>query len=157
MSSVTNGPTRDDRDPTNGRFVAGNKAAVGNPHGKRAQQLRGRILDAVENELGAILTAVVKNASGGDIASARWLLDRAAGTARTEPPATGEPIDLGPLADLSNVADAVGQVVRKIAAGELDAEGGKALLDSLAAQREALESLRIDELDGRLRRLEGRS
>lgn len=63
-----------------GRFVAGNRAAVGNPHARAVGQLRVALLAAVTPEdIRLIVAAMVVKAKGGDIAAAREVFDRTLG------------------------------------------------------------------------------
>lgn len=77
MEPSTNGDNgRDDR----GRFAEGNRGGPGNPHAKRVAKLRSALLDAVtEDDLQAIIAALVRKAKGGDIMAAKILLDRVLG------------------------------------------------------------------------------
>ncbi len=64
----------------NGRFAKGNAGGPGNPHARRVAQIRSIILEAVsEEDLRAIVAALVQRAKEGDIAATRELLDRLAG------------------------------------------------------------------------------
>ena len=65
-----------------GRFTAGNTAATGNPHARRVGRLRSLLLEAVsEDDLRAIVAAMIEKAKGGDLAAAREVLDRCVGKA----------------------------------------------------------------------------
>lgn len=85
-----------DRDPTTGRFVAGNAAAVGHrrPHAARVARFRTALMDAItEEDLAEIARALVAAAKGGDVTAARlarWSCPCSATTTRcsTSTPAT---------------------------------------------------------------------
>ena len=63
-----------------GRFAQGWKGGPGNPLAKRVAQLRSMILEAVtEEDLRAVVVALIKKAKGGDVMAARELLDRLVG------------------------------------------------------------------------------
>ena len=63
-----------------GRFVAGNRAAKGNPHAKRVQQLRTALMEAITPDaVERIIAAMVEAAENGDVQAAKLLLDRVFG------------------------------------------------------------------------------
>lgn len=63
-----------------GRFAIGNAGGPGNPHAKRVAELRTMLLDAVtDDDLRAIIRALVARARDGDLAAIRELLDRIIG------------------------------------------------------------------------------
>ena len=65
-----------------GRFAKGNPGGPGNPHARRAQELRTAFFAAVSDEdLRAVVLALVREAKGGDVAAARELLERCLGKA----------------------------------------------------------------------------
>ena len=71
-----------DRDPTTGRFVAGNAAAVGHrrPHAARVAELRAELFETLTRErLHGVLVALLEKAQGGDVAAARLVLSYALG------------------------------------------------------------------------------
>jgi hypothetical protein len=71
-----------------GKFAAGNKCAKGNPFGRRLAAMRQAVLDAVsEDDVRAIMAALVGQAKGGDVAAARVVLQYAVG----KPAAAVEP------------------------------------------------------------------
>ena len=64
----------------NGRFAKGNPGGPGNPYARRVAQLRAVIADAVTDEdLLAIVGALVERAKKGDVAAARELFNRLVG------------------------------------------------------------------------------
>jgi hypothetical protein len=66
-----------------GRFVAGNRAAAGNPVHKKMAEHRRAILEALTDaEVVAVIRKLYDLAVGGDVAAARTLLDRLAGPAQ---------------------------------------------------------------------------
>lgn len=75
MAPSLNGPCNG-RKP-NGRFTKGNKLGRGNPHGRRVNELRAVLFDAVTPaEFRKAVAAVVKKAVAGDAACFRELCDR---------------------------------------------------------------------------------
>jgi hypothetical protein len=63
-----------------GRFAAGNPGGPGNPYVKRAAEIRTAMMDAVsDDDLRAIVRALVKKAKRGDTVAAREVLDRLIG------------------------------------------------------------------------------
>jgi len=65
---------KSDRD-AGGRFVAGNRAATGNPFARRVARLRSVLLDAVsDDDLQAVARKLVRQAKRGDVAAAKLLL-----------------------------------------------------------------------------------
>jgi len=75
----TNGANGDDRDER-GRFVVGNSGGPGNPLGARISKLRTALVEAVsEDDMRAIVGALVAKAKKGDTIAARVLFDRVLG------------------------------------------------------------------------------
>ena len=67
------------REPT-GRFTSGNSFGKGNPHAVRAQKLRSALFEAVsEEDLRAVVQALVTEAKAGNVQAAREVLDRTLG------------------------------------------------------------------------------
>ena len=65
---------------TKGRFAKGNPGGPGNPYAKQVARIRSLITDAVsEEDLRAVIGALVAKARGGDVSAARVLFDRIAG------------------------------------------------------------------------------
>jgi hypothetical protein len=72
------------RDPVTGRFVKGNRAAVGRRHplAARVQELKGVVQDALtDGRVKAVMDAMIGRACGGDVAAARLLLEYGIGPA----------------------------------------------------------------------------
>ena len=64
----------------NGKFAKGNAGGPGNPYARRVARLRGLLLDAVsDDDLKAIVSAMVQKAKGGDLNAAREVLTRIIG------------------------------------------------------------------------------
>ena len=81
MSERTPTPSASDgnRD-SSGRFVAGNKASRGNPLGPMVAKLRSCLLNSVsEDDMRAIVAALVEKAKRGDVSAASLLFDRCLG------------------------------------------------------------------------------
>lgn len=73
-------PNGDNGRDARGRFAKGNAGGPGAPHARRVAQLRAAMLEAVsEEDLKAVVSAMVKAARGGDVQAARVLLDRLLG------------------------------------------------------------------------------
>ena len=74
---------------TNGRFQAGNQAAVG--HSGRGQKLRYVMLGTItEDDIKAVVVTLVRLARAGNLAAAKLLLDRTIGKVSVGEPAGGE-------------------------------------------------------------------
>lgn len=75
--TVANGDSKRD---SNGRFAPGNKFARGNPLARHAQKLRVAMMASVdEDDVIAIMNALVEAAKKGNITAAREVLDRTLG------------------------------------------------------------------------------
>jgi hypothetical protein len=71
-----NGERRDER----GRFAKGNSGGPGNPHAKRANQLRSAMYRSVKvGDMRQIVQSLVEEAKGGNVQAAREVLDRCLG------------------------------------------------------------------------------
>jgi hypothetical protein len=57
----------------NGRFIAGNKAAVGNPHARRVARLKGQLLNVAETRLPRVVQAMYDKAEQGDVQAAELI------------------------------------------------------------------------------------
>ncbi len=69
---------------TQGRFAKGNPGGPGNPYAKQVARVRSLIVEAVsEEDLRAVIAALVEKAKGGDIVAARELFDRLVGRPAT--------------------------------------------------------------------------
>lgn len=63
-----------------GRFANGNPGGPGNPYAQQVARIRSAILEAVsDDDLRAVVAALVEKARKGDVAAARELLNRLAG------------------------------------------------------------------------------
>ena len=63
-----------------GRFAKGNPGGPGNPYARRVARLRSLMLEAVsDDDLKAIVAALVQQAKAGDLAAAREVLNRCTG------------------------------------------------------------------------------
>jgi len=84
---IANPTTKDPPSPNGGngrdargRFAKGYRGGPGNPNAKRVAELRAMIRDAVtQNDLKAVVGALIEKAKGGDVMAARELLDRLVG------------------------------------------------------------------------------
>lgn len=75
-----------DRDAS-GRFVRGNPGGPGNPHAGTVARLRSVLLDTVtEDDLRAVVRALVDEARSGNVPAIRELLDRTLGRTPIAPP-----------------------------------------------------------------------
>jgi hypothetical protein len=63
-----------------GRFGPGNAGGPGNPYTAQVGRLRAALMEAVtEDDLRAVVKALVERAKAGDVAAARLLLERVLG------------------------------------------------------------------------------
>ncbi len=80
MTTNTPSPKGGNGRTAGGRFAKGYKGGPGNPHARRVGQLRAVLLGAVTDEdLKAVIAALLNQAKAGDIASIRELLQRLLG------------------------------------------------------------------------------
>jgi hypothetical protein len=80
-----------DRGP-NGRFVKGNRCSVGNPFGRRVNELRKALLEALDPDaIKRIVRKLIERAEHGDLAAVQVLFDRCLG--KVGPAPSGEPDD----------------------------------------------------------------
>src|SRR3990172_1770258 len=76
ITNGSNGP----RDPETGRFKEGNPGGPGNPYARRSALLRALTQKAVtEDDLKAIVEAILKKAREGNIHAASFIFDRCVG------------------------------------------------------------------------------
>lgn len=74
-----------------GKFLRGNRGGPGNPHNKRVYELRKVLLDAVgDDDLRAIVAALITQAKLGDTIAAREVLDRVLGKPKQSVEITGD-------------------------------------------------------------------
>lgn len=140
-----NGNERDGR----GRFGPGNTAGRERPEGSRPKALAH--LDALGLERAeAIVQALALRAEAGDVQAAGLLL------ARIWPARKARPIslDLPAVTDATTARAALTRITEATAAGELAPDEALALAELVRGQLQAYE---MDELDARLRALEGRA
>jgi len=71
---------------TKGQFAKGNPGGPGNPHAKQVAKLRSLIFEAItEEDLRAVIAALVEQAKAGDVVATRELLNRLTGKPATAP------------------------------------------------------------------------
>jgi Family of unknown function (DUF5681) len=130
-----------------GRFQ---KGTSGNPSGKpkgaraRVTQLAEKLLD---DDRDAIVRAVIAAAKGGDPTAMRLCVERLV------PLRKGRPVvfDLSPVKTAADVAEAVGELSRTMAAGELTTDEASAAASVIEMHRRAIETT---EIERRLQKLE---
>ncbi len=77
---ATPSPNGRNRRNANGQFAVGNAGGPGNPHGRRVEQLRAALLDAVtDDDVRTIVAKLVEMAKGGDLRAMKEVLDRTLG------------------------------------------------------------------------------
>lgn len=110
-----------------GRFKPGQ---VGNPNGRPKGSKNKKTLVAIALDAAAedVTKAVIESAKGGDMQAARLCLERIQPPMR--PQAEKVQFDLDPTAPLTTQGQ---QVLAAVAAGELDPETGKLLVECLSA------------------------
>ena len=90
---------------SNGRFAKGNPGGPGNPFARRVARQRTLIQEAVTDEdLRAIVRALVERAKGGDIAAIREVLNRVVGKAPESP--NPDRLDLDEMKLRADIAEA---------------------------------------------------
>jgi hypothetical protein len=108
------------RDPSTGKFTAGNRHGVGNPYARKLARLKHSFMDAFTDELmGQFVQDLARLAGKGDMEAAKLLLAYGLG----EPPAPADPdgVDVDELMRLK-------QVVRESTLGD-----GTKFLDAATA------------------------
>lgn len=79
----------------NGQFLAGNRAARGNPHAKRVNQLRSAFFRAVSrDDIAAVVQKVVESARAGDLGAAALLFQYAIGKPQQDDNRNGSTVPL---------------------------------------------------------------
>ena len=73
-------PTAGNGRDTHGQFAPGNRIGKGNPFGKRVNEIRGELINALTTEdIRAVASALIEKAKSGDIPAVRELFDRTIG------------------------------------------------------------------------------
>jgi len=72
-----------------------------------------------------------------------------------QPAAKPKQFNLGPLGTLNQVVKALGRTIRAIADDTISSEKGARICNGLGILRQCLETQKLEELGGRLDRLEG--
>lgn len=86
LPNGANGSTTAEGRDSHGRFIKGWKGGPGNPHAKRVGQIRSVLLDAVsDDDVKAIVKALVDQAREGDVRAAAELFNRLIGRAGDAP------------------------------------------------------------------------
>jgi hypothetical protein len=128
------------------------KGQSGNPAGP-AKGTRHKITmlaeKLLEDDRDAIVRAVIAAAKGGDPTAMRLCVERLV------PLRKGRPVvfDMPPVKTAADIAGAVGELARAMAAGELTTDEASAAASVIEMQRRAIETT---EIEVRLQRLEER-
>lgn len=81
MQHAPSEPFQNGRD-SNGRFATGNPGGPGSPYSRKVHALRRALLEAVtEDEIKAVVQALLREAKLGNVQAARELLQRCLGPA----------------------------------------------------------------------------
>lgn len=125
---------------------SGNPA--GKPKGAKNHATRA-LLQLMEGSAEQITKAVLTAAKGGDMAAAKFVLERIVPAAKERPLSLAMP----PIENTADVAAAQSAILQAVAAGEITPTEGTTLAGIVEARRKALET---DELAQRLAELETR-
>lgn len=117
----------------------------GNPAGRRANPIAERFRKATEEQLDAVIEAMLKAAQEGDTAAAKLLLDRCIPPYKPVAPTTAFPLSGDGLTERAE------SILAAVAAGTLAPADGKALIDSIGSLARIAE---IDDLEKRVAALE---
>lgn len=138
------------KDPSkNTRFKPGQS---GNPAGRRAGTRSKALLalDALaEGEADAIARAMIEKAKDGDTTAGRMLLERIWPVRKGR----GIPFSLPAVTKADELPEAIGEITRQVAEGDLSPDEGVAIVSLLEAHRKAIET---SELATRVAALEER-
>lgn len=125
---------------------SGNPA--GKPKGAKNHATRA-LLHLMEGSAEQIAKAVLTAAKGGDMAAAKFVLERIVPAAKERPLS----LHLPPIESPTDIATAQSAILQAVAAGEITPSEGTTLAGIVEARRKALET---DELAQRLAELEAR-
>ena len=127
-----------------GKFVTGNP---GKPKGARHHTTRA--VEALMNgEAEAITRAMIEAAVGGDIQSAKFILERVGPAPRKDVPVM---LDLPEITTAADITQAMARIVEAVATGEMTPIEGNAVSGLIEGFRKTLET---EELARRLEALE---
>lgn len=118
------------------------KGTSGNPKGRpkgSRNQATLLAMAAMEGELNNVVRVVINAAKGGDMASARLVIDKLVPAVRERPIS----IDLPDLNDSTDCASAQGAVIRAVASGALLPGEGEALSSLIENRRRGIETADI--------------
>ena len=102
---------------TRGQFMPGNSTGTGNPFGRRVARLRTVFLDSItEDDVRAVVCALVERAKGGDMVAIRELLCRLYGK-----PVDEQSPDKVAL-DAARIDAETAKAARELASAEHDAQ-----------------------------------
>ena len=136
----------------NGKFAPGNAGGPGRPKG-RTFELSEAAKNAVTPEhVAAIMRRMTRSALEGNLAAARFVVERACGRA-PEAPVDAAPIGvtLPKLVNAANCTTAIDRLVEAMCSGTLDRDVAKALADMVTARMKGIE---LNELEARLVEME---
>lgn len=106
-----------------GKFTKGNAGGPGNPHAQRVSQIRSVLLDAVsDNDIKAIVKALVAQAKEGDVKAAAELFNRLIGRAG-DAPVQGE-LSSPDTAPLATTPEQILEAIEKRKAEPRDSKRG---------------------------------
>ena len=136
----------------NGKFAPGNAGGPGRPKG-RTFELSEAAKNAVSAEhIVAIMRRMTRSALEGNLAAARFVVERACGRA-AEAPVDAAPlgVTLPKLINAASCTTAIDRLVEAVCNGTVDRDVAKALADLVQARMKGIE---LNDLEARLAELE---
>lgn len=129
MTTDPTTPQPTGRDPRSGRFARGNKAASGNPIGRRQRALREALDAATPEDVAQVLEALRAAAVAGDVGAAGLWLANVVGKPRER--AADAAVDLGDVTTAAGIAGAFSRIATAVGSGTLEVDTARSLAQLL--------------------------